>query len=155
MRCRWVARDFKVKGDGRENLFAAMPPLEAKKTLFALAAPKLKGRTTKRGKKMKLMFIDVRKAHLNAKVDEAEDIYVELPEEAGAYGKCGKLWRWLYGMRGAAQGWEADYTERLESIGFKRGKASPAVFHSESAETVVVVHGDDSPAWVERKSCCN
>ena len=46
MRSRWVARDFKVKGDGKEDLFAAMPPLEAKKTLFAWAAPKLKGRTT-------------------------------------------------------------------------------------------------------------
>ena len=38
---------------------------------------------------MKLMFIDVRKAHLNAKVDDAQDIYVELPEEAQANGKCG------------------------------------------------------------------
>ena len=46
-------------------------------------------------------------------------------------------------MRGAAQGWEADYTEKLERIGFKRGKASPAVFYSEVTETVVVVHGDD------------
>ena len=113
MRCRWVARDFKVKGDGKENLFAAMPPLEAKKTLFALAAPKLKGRTTRRGRKMKLMFIDVRKAHLNAKVDDAQDIYVELPEEAQANGKCGKLLRWLYGMRGAAQRWEKEFTHKL------------------------------------------
>ena len=31
VRCRWVARDFKPKGDkDREDLFAAMPPLEAK-----------------------------------------------------------------------------------------------------------------------------
>ena len=49
-------------------------------------------------------------------------------------------------MRGAAQGWEADYTERLERIGFKRGKASPAVFYSEAAEMVIVVHGDDFTA---------
>ena len=32
MRSRWVARDFKGKGDGKEDLFAAMPALEAKKT---------------------------------------------------------------------------------------------------------------------------
>ena len=41
------------------------------------------------------MFIDVRKAHLNAKVKEGESIFVELPEEAEAVGKCGKLKRWL------------------------------------------------------------
>ncbi len=39
VRSRWVARDFKPKGDdGREDLFAAMPPLEGKKLLFKLAA---------------------------------------------------------------------------------------------------------------------
>ena len=27
---------------------------------------------------MKIMFIDLRRAHLNAKVDQAQDIYVEL-----------------------------------------------------------------------------
>ena len=46
-------------------------------------------------------------------------------------------------MRGATQGWEADYTEKLESIGFKRGQASPTVFYCEATETLVVVHGDD------------
>ena len=35
VRCRLVARDFKPKGDkDRPDLFAAMPPLEAKKLLF-------------------------------------------------------------------------------------------------------------------------
>ena len=43
-RSRWVAQDFKKKGDdNREDLFAAMPPLEAKKALFRLAAPRLLG----------------------------------------------------------------------------------------------------------------
>ena len=84
MRCRWVARDFRIKGDGKDDLFAAMPPLEAKKTLFALAAPRMKGRMNKRKQPMKLMFIDVRKAHLNAKVKDGEDIYVPLPQEAEA-----------------------------------------------------------------------
>ena len=91
MKCRWVARDFKVKGDGKDDLFAAMPPLEAKKTLFALAAPRLKGRLTNRGRKMKIMFIDLRKAHLNAKVDQAQDICVELQgrhKRMGNVGNC-------------------------------------------------------------------
>ena len=66
VRSRWVARDFKTKGDkDREDLFAGMPPLEAKKALFKLAASRVKGRRTRTGEKMKLRFIDVRKAHLN------------------------------------------------------------------------------------------
>ena len=48
-------------------MFAAMPPLEAKKVLFRkLAMPgNLKGRD-----KHELLFIGVRKAHLNAECDE-------------------------------------------------------------------------------------
>ena len=39
VRCRLVARDFKPRREGpRDDMFAAMPPLEAKKALFAHAA---------------------------------------------------------------------------------------------------------------------
>ena len=38
IRCRLVARDFKVKGDDRDDIFASMPPLEAKKVLVAKVA---------------------------------------------------------------------------------------------------------------------
>ena len=70
---------------------------------------------------MKLMFIDVRKAHLNAAY-EKEDVFVALPAEAGAgEHMCGRLLRWLYGMRGAAQGWEREYSEKLAGVGFIRG----------------------------------
>ena len=48
IRCRWVARGFKVKGDkDREDLFAAMPPLEAKKVLFKMAASRMTGRNSR------------------------------------------------------------------------------------------------------------
>ena len=63
---------------------------------FRAAAPAMKGKGTLRGRKMKLLFIDVRKAHLNGKCKG--DVYVELLEEARAQGRCGKLKRWLYGM---------------------------------------------------------
>ena len=46
VRCRLVARDFRVKGEGhRDDLFAAMPPLEAKKLLFKMAAATWKGKS--------------------------------------------------------------------------------------------------------------
>ena len=38
VRARLVAPDFKTKGDDRGDLFAAMPPLEAKKLLSRMAA---------------------------------------------------------------------------------------------------------------------
>jgi hypothetical protein len=46
-------------------------------------------------------------------------------------------------MRGAAQGWETEFTEKLLSIGFTRGKSTPVVFYRESDEARLVVHGDD------------
>jgi hypothetical protein len=119
-----------------------MPPLEAKKILFNMAAKRMKsGHLTRRKMRMKLMFVDVKKAHLNGVCEE--EIYVELPAESMASGKCGKLRRWLYGMRGASQAWEKDYTARLEKEGFQRGLASAAVFVNKDLELYLVVHGDD------------
>ena len=86
IRCRLVARDFKPKSEkDREDLFAAMPPLEAKRLLFRL--------TRCLGNEFKMLFLDVRKAHLNGVCDV--DAYVELPVEAKAEKvKIGKLKRW-------------------------------------------------------------
>ena len=80
VRCRLVARDFKPKHEGsRDDLFAAMPPLEAKKTLFAFVAGMREKRRAQGHDEVKPMFVDVKKAHLNAKCDEEE--WVELPDE--------------------------------------------------------------------------
>ena len=135
VRCRWVARDFKPKGDkDREDLFAAMPPLEAKRLLFRAARRK--------GSTKKILFLDVRKAHLNGVCDV--DAYVVLPEEAGELpGKVGKLRRWLYGFRPAGHAWEKDYSDKFESIGMIKGKASPVLFYNKETQLMCVVHGDD------------
>jgi len=142
VRCRLVARDFKPKREGpRDDLFAAMPPLEVKKALFALIAGE-RGRRRRRGMdEMKLMYIDVKKAHLNAKCDEEE--WVELPREFWEWGRYAKLKRWLYGMRKAASGWEDDYANKLIGEGFIRGVGASTVFYNPVTEVRVVVHGDD------------
>ena len=142
VRCRLVGRDFKPNHEGpRDDLFAAMPPLEAKKVLFAMVAGE-RGRRRRRGlKEIKLMFVDVKKAHLNAECDEEE--WVELPMEFWKWGRYARLRRWLYGMRRAAVGWEDHYAEKLESIGFRRGIGAPTVFVNEVTGVRVVVHGDD------------
>eukprot|EP00973_Karenia_brevis_P029192 4026328-Karenia_brevis.AAC.1 len=61
------------------------------------------------------MFIDVKKARLNAECKE--DVYLDLPEECNSpRGFCGKLKRWMYGVRQAAAAWEAHYSEKLEEV---------------------------------------
>jgi hypothetical protein len=72
-----------------------------------------------------------------------ECAFVELPAEAGAPGKCGRLKRWLYGMRPAASAWEDDYAKNLEEDGFVRGMAAPTAFYNPGTGTRCVVHGDD------------
>eukprot|EP00973_Karenia_brevis_P016130 2206587-Karenia_brevis.AAC.1 len=65
------------------------------------------------GRRRKLMFIDVKKVHLNAECRQA--VYLKLPEECRCLpGLCGKLERWMYGMRQAASAWESHYSEKFE-----------------------------------------
>ena len=62
IRCSLVARDFKPKGEkDRADLFASMPPLEAKKVFFSIAATHEKEFREGRWQRPKLMFIDVKR----------------------------------------------------------------------------------------------
>ena len=143
IRCRLVARDFKPKGErDRCDLFAAMPPLEAKKLLFQKAVNENLRRRRSRGPGIKIMFIDVKKAHLYGILKEGEEAYIELPGEAGKEGRCGKLRRWLYGMRPAAGAWEDDYSLKLAKLGFRKGRAAPTTFYRARDQVRRVVHGD-------------
>ena len=58
-------------------------------------------------------------------------------------GQCGRLRRWLYGMRQAASAWERDYSEKLVAMGFEKGIVAPTVFFWKSKGVRCVVHGDD------------
>ena len=92
VRYRLVARDFKLKHEGpSDDLFAAMPPLEAKKALFAFVAGVREKRRTQGHEEVKLMFVEVKKAHLNAKCEEEE--WVEVPNEFKKFGRYAKLKR--------------------------------------------------------------
>ena len=73
--------------EGSRRSFAAMPRLEAKKLLFRMTAAENGKRRAERREELVLMFIDVRKAHLNAVCHE--DAYVVLPPEFKAGGKIG------------------------------------------------------------------
>ena len=135
---RWVARDFKEKGEkDREDLFSATPPLELMRYMLSWQAT-----IRDDGPERKTMYLDVKKAHLIPKCDQ--DVYVQLPPEAGAQpDECGKLLFWLYGCRPAAQAWEEHYSAVLSKAGFKRLASCPVAFAHESRDLMGVVHGDD------------
>ena len=89
-----------------------MPPLEAKKLLIRMAAAERWKRQKEYCEEERLMFIDVRKAHLIPMCEE--EVYVELPEDFGRPGYCGRLERPLHGMRMAATAWEEHYAAKFE-----------------------------------------
>ena len=97
VKCRLVTRNLKPRRKGpRDDLFAAMPRLEAKKALLADVAGVREKRREQGQDEVKLMFIDVKKAHFKAKCDEEE--WVELLDEFKKFGKCANLKRCIYGM---------------------------------------------------------
>ena len=134
-----------IKMDKREDLFAATPPLEAKKMLFSLAVTDCKSRA----RPLKLDFIDVRRAYFHAKAKR--DVYVELPEEDHEEWLCGKLVKSMYGTRDAAMNWEAEYTEFLKGIGLMQGLSNPCVFYCKERELRLVIHGDDLTLLAEQE----
>jgi hypothetical protein len=70
-------------------------------------------------------------------------VYVKLPEEDHEVGKCGRLIKAMYGTRDAAQNWECEYVEFMESVGFRRGQSTPCVFWHKERGIRAVIHGDD------------
>ena len=143
VRCRWVAREFR---DDQDVLFATTAPYESIKLLLSIAATKEE--TTHKGcvggRRLQISMIDVKRAYFNAVVSRDTPIFVELPPEDPEHGRlCGRLRRHLYGTRGAAAGWEDEYSSFLIDTGFRRGVASGCIFHREERQLSVVVYGDD------------
>lgn len=118
-RSRLVAKE--IKKNKREDLFAATPPLEAKKALFSMAVTEGVGyRRGLRHKGMKLEFIDVRRASFHS--EARRPIYVQLPGEDYEEGLCGRL----------------NNTECLLGVGFQRGQVSPCVFYNAEHQVKIV-----------------
>jgi hypothetical protein len=85
---------------------------------------------------------DISRAHFYSVAKRR--VFVALPEEEAKPGNCALLLRTMYGTRDASATWQDDNLEHLESKGYKRGSASPAVFRGTGAdETAGLVHGDD------------
>ena len=94
IRSRLVARDFKSKHAANDvDVFAAMLPLEAKRLLLRMAMVSGAVKGDEKQGPVKLMFVDVKKAHLSGRLKDFEFAYVSLPKEAG--GGVERLRRWL------------------------------------------------------------
>jgi hypothetical protein len=146
-RSRLVAKQIRFKGT--EPTFAAMPPIEAVRTIASLLATALPGeRFEKHGpQRMQVSVIDIKRAYFNAIVPDDEPQFVDLPVEDPDHERCeGQVLKYMYGLQKAAEGWEKHYTEILENMGFKRGRASPCVFVHAEKKIYLTVYGDDFSA---------
>ena len=139
-RARLVGREINNKK--RLDLFAATPPLEALKMIVSLCAHNQRGSAPYR-----IVRIDVRRAYFYAKA--RRPVFIEIPEEDrehGDEGTVGRLELSLYGTRDAAQNWNHEFTDKLNRMGLKAGRASPCNFVHSSKPLYVTVHGDDFTA---------
>ena len=95
-RSRLVARELNTHDE--TGLFAATPPLEAKKVLFSMAMTDM---ATPPRETKKLAFFDVSRAYFYA--PSTRPVYIKLPDKDAEPGMCGELQKSTYGARGAAK----------------------------------------------------
>ena len=137
-RSRLVGRELK-RGEKRDDLFAATPPLESLKTVISLCSSR-----QWRCEPHRIMSIDVKRAYFYAPA--TRPVYIKIPQEDWELGdedRVGVLNLSLYGTRDAAMNWAATYTKFLVQCDFAPGKCSPCNFHHAERDMAVTVHGDD------------
>ena len=133
-RSRFVAREINTYK--REDLFAAIPPLEAFKVIISFTATANNGET--------VMVNDIRRAFFHAKAER--EVYVQsAPEDTfpGEEGMCRRLRCSMYGTRDAALTWYKEYSGKLVEMGFTQRKASPCMFYHEQKNIRAYAHGGD------------
>ena len=116
-RSRLVVQELK-KLSWSDDLFAATPPLEAKKLIFAFAATE--GVGFKEGKittGLKIELVDVRRTYVHAKTWGR--VFVKVPPEDAVSGMCGLLLESMYGARDSTQRREFEYSEIMGSCGLQ------------------------------------
>ena len=152
-RSRLVAKEIKryKDKDVDDELFAAMPPLEAIRMVISHAASIKEGSSHHT---RSLMTADVSRAYFNAPA--RRPIYVEIPaedHEPGDEHRCGELLASMYGTRDAARNWYEELRRTFLEIGATVGIASPSVFRvpGEIDDVLVAIHGDDIVAAGEQK----
>jgi len=139
VRSRLVGQEF-ARGEVRDDLFAATPPLTATRLILSAVAS--------RGRKgpgdHRVMLLDVKKAFLYGKLSRS--VYIELPEEdpmskSGEF--VGRLKKAMYGLRDAPQVWQAEVKKTMTDLGYTSAVATPCVYFNQGTQCRVVAHVDD------------
>jgi len=131
VRSRLVARELKALDKSGQSYFAPAPPLEALRTVLSLATSKIGSHQPDWNplspEGQQVSFVDVKRAYFNAKLDPlSKPVFVDLPpEDPDSEGMCAQLLRHMYGTRGAADGWQEEYSTALISLGFRQGESCP------------------------------
>lgn len=89
------------------------------------------------------MFEDNKETHVNGRLKGGEVAYTAFSDGCCGVGKCGRLKRWLCGMRPAGKAGEQDYSEKLGESGMAMGMFAPTVFHGVERCIRCVVHCDE------------
>jgi hypothetical protein len=149
-RSRLVARQMKALDRSDESFFAPTPPLEGLRTVLSLSTTTVPGKHTPcydplSERRVQLSFVDIKRAYFNAKVDPDDPTYVSLPSEDPDHPTmCARLARHMYGTRGAADGWQQEYSTTLVKVlKFRQGLATPCAFYHPTRQLACCVHGDD------------
>ena len=133
-RSRLCAQEF-AKGELRDDLFAATPPLLGVKLLASLCA-------SERGKR--LMVLDVKRAFLYGAT--TRPIFARLPPEDPRYGTPGLVWRLqkaMYGTRDAPAIWQKEVRRTMGALQFRCSKYNSCVHAHIERDILVNVHVDD------------
>ena len=147
-RSRLVARQLKATDQSGEPFFSPTPPLEALRAVLSLATTSTSeyspNRNPKHPDRTQVSMVDISRGYFNAKKDPDDLTYVALPnEDKNCQNMCALLARHMYGTRGAADGWQEEYSTTLVELGFVQGMSSACVFVQRERGLVCTVHGDD------------
>ena len=91
IRSRLVAREIRMKGE--EAIFAPTPPLESLRMVLSHATTQFPNEKTKvwdgeSPDRQMIYFMDISRAYFNARVDESDPVYLDLPPELAQPGMC-------------------------------------------------------------------
>jgi len=147
-RSRLVARQLKAHDKSGESYFSPAPPLEALRTVVSLAFTAVgdwePNHDPNSPQRTQVSTLDISRAYFNAMKDADDVTFVDLPpEDSDHQNMCARLLRHMYGTRGAADGWQEEYSTTLVALGFAQGTSSACVFAHKTRQLFCSVHGDD------------
>ena len=128
-----MAREIRRKGEN--PIFAPTPPLESLRAILSLTATQefwpeeVWNASETSDQRLQVSMIDISRAYFNAKVDESDPVYVELPPEIDAPpGSCALLRRHMYGTRrGCATTYIPSRLIRMRFVARLRGAGAVTV----------------------------